>query len=122
MQLIGKSKIGKLVAEGIAYPQLYLPPEYSDVIRQVADVIETRHDGKRALLMVPSDSTGLKPSLKVLKLASEIEVNDRLSKLQSAFKTIKTALFDNECGALTKTKKRASLIGSAGFGPATCAV
>ncbi|MGZ4906632.1 MAG: hypothetical protein ACXV5T_07865 [Halobacteriota archaeon] len=79
MQLIGKSKIGKLSAKGIAYPQLRLPPEYSDVIGQVADVIETTHDGKRAFLIVPSDSTVLKPRAEVLKLECENEVNDQRS-------------------------------------------
>ncbi len=62
MQFVGKSKIGKLSAEGTPYPQLRLPREYSDIIGQVADVIETEHDGKRAFLIVPNSSMVLKPN------------------------------------------------------------
>ena len=52
MEFIGKSKIGKLSAKGIAYPQLRLPRECSDLIGQVVDVNEIEHDGKRAFLIV----------------------------------------------------------------------
>ncbi|MGZ4865189.1 MAG: hypothetical protein ACXV5H_11430 [Halobacteriota archaeon] len=59
MQHIGTSKIGKLSAKGIIYPQLRLPSEYSDVIGKIADIIETEHGGKRAFLVVPNNSTVL---------------------------------------------------------------
>jgi len=49
MHHLGISKIGKLSAKGITYPQLRLPPEHSDVIGQVADIIATEHNSKRAL-------------------------------------------------------------------------
>lgn len=44
MQYIGTSKIGKLLAKGIIYPQLRLPSEYFGLVGQVADVIETEHN------------------------------------------------------------------------------
>ena len=62
MQLIGKSKIGKLRAKGITYPQLRLPKSYSQAIGDMASIFETRHEGKQAFLIVtehsmPSDDT-----------------------------------------------------------------
>jgi len=96
MHHIGTSKIGKLSAKGITYPQLRLPPEYSDVIGQVADIVETEHKGKRAFLVVPNNSTVLKPSSEVLKLEGKNQENDHLSELKSAIETIKSALLLNE--------------------------
>ena len=84
MQFIGTSKIGTLSAKGIAYPQLGSSLEYSDVVGQLADIIETEHGGKRASLVAPIDSTALKPRTEVSKLETEEGANDQINKLQSA--------------------------------------
>jgi hypothetical protein len=60
MQYIGKSKIGKLSAKGIAYPQLRLPQKYSDTIGKIANLFETEHEGKRAFLIVTEQSVSKK--------------------------------------------------------------
>ncbi|MGZ4865362.1 MAG: hypothetical protein ACXVIL_11070, partial [Halobacteriota archaeon] len=105
MQHIGTSKIGKLSAKGITYPQLRLPPEYSDVIGQIADIIETEHRSKRAFLVVPNNSTVLKPSTGVLKTEGENQDNYYLSELKSAIATIQSALLPNEDASLHKKRK-----------------
>ncbi len=89
MRHIGRSKIGKLSAKGITYPQLRLPHQYSSTIGDVAGIFETEHEGKQAFLIVteqraPKSDTVLKPSAKVLKpcdtvahRANEILVEDQ---------------------------------------------
>ena len=72
MQHIGKSKIGKLSAKGNDYPQLRLPQQYANIVGEVADVFETKHEGKQAFLIVtehsvPKEDTVLKPTDEVLK-------------------------------------------------------
>jgi hypothetical protein len=42
MKFIGKSKIGKLSAKGIEYPQLRLPKSSSQAIGDIANIFETR--------------------------------------------------------------------------------
>jgi hypothetical protein len=44
---MGRSKIGKLSAKGISYPQLRLPQQYSEVIGERASVFETQHEGTK---------------------------------------------------------------------------
>jgi hypothetical protein len=65
MQLIGKSKIGKLSAKGNDYPQLRLPKRCSQAIGDIANIFETRYQGKQAFLIVTehgmsNDNTVLK--------------------------------------------------------------
>ena len=72
MQLIGKSKIGKLSANGIDYPQLRLPKRYFDSVGKTASIYETEHEGRQAFLIVTEHSmqkegTVLKPCEQVLK-------------------------------------------------------
>ena len=51
MQLIGKSKIGKLSAKGIDYPQLRLPKLHFDAVGKTACIYETdTKEGKRPSL------------------------------------------------------------------------
>jgi hypothetical protein len=69
---IGRSNIGKLSAKGNDYPQLRLPQQYVYPVGGVADVFETEHEGKQALIIVtehsvPKEDTVLKPSEEVLK-------------------------------------------------------
>jgi hypothetical protein len=52
MELLGKSKIGKLSAKGIEYPPLRLPRQGLNIIGNIAQIYETEHDGKRAFLAV----------------------------------------------------------------------
>ena len=77
MQLIGKSKIGRLRAKNIDYPQLRLPPFYSRTIGDVVSVFETEYEEKQAFLIVtrhsvPKEATVLKPSEGVLKLCASV--------------------------------------------------
>ena len=55
-QLMRKSKIGKLRAKNINYPQSRLPPPYSKIIGAVASVFETEHEEKQAFLIVTEHS------------------------------------------------------------------
>jgi hypothetical protein len=56
MKLIGRSKIGKLSAKGITYPQLRLPKSYSHAIGDIANIFETQFEGKQAFLIVTEHS------------------------------------------------------------------
>jgi hypothetical protein len=72
VKFIGKSKIGKLSAKGIEYPQLRLPKNYSQTIGNVAKILEMQYDGRRAFLIVTeqsvsSDNVVLKNDREVLK-------------------------------------------------------
>ncbi|MGZ4885732.1 MAG: hypothetical protein ACXVIS_09930 [Halobacteriota archaeon] len=104
MYHVGTSKIGKLSARGITYPQLRLPPDYSDIIGRIAAVIETEHNGKRAFLIVPSDSTVLKPSVEVLKLQDKNAYLQRLQDLESEIEELKSTLFSNSLEECSKIK------------------
>ncbi|HYC20777.1 MAG TPA: hypothetical protein VEF35_09250 [Candidatus Bathyarchaeia archaeon] len=87
MEFIGKSKIGKLSAKGIEYPQLRLPKTHSRVIGDVADIFETEYEDKQAFVIVTEqsplkDDTVLKSGA-VLKPKAEITTECRLSALES---------------------------------------
>jgi hypothetical protein len=113
MRYAGKSKIGKLSTKGINYPQLRLPSGYCDTIGQVADVIETEYEGRRAFLIVteqtaPNSDTVLKPSAKVLKPAIEPSAEFRLSALESQIADLKSILLNDNAqkdAQLSKEKK-----------------
>jgi hypothetical protein len=100
MHYIGKSKISPLYSKGrIIYPQIRLPQRYNDVIGGTAHIFETEHNGEQAFLIVMGkddkiepaaiemEQKVLKPSLKVLKPNPEIEVESRLSALESSIKS-----------------------------------
>jgi hypothetical protein len=77
MQLVGKSKIGKLSAKGNDYPQFRLPVQYANTVGEVADVFETEHEGKQAFLIVtehsvPKEDMVLKPSETPLKPCADL--------------------------------------------------
>ncbi len=105
MRFVGKAKIGKLSAKGITYPQLRLPPNYSDSIGQVADVIETEHDGKRAFLIVPNNNTVLKPIAEVLKLDSQDYYVQRLQELELEIKGLRSRIFAEDNSSDDEIKK-----------------
>jgi len=101
MQLIGKSKIGKLSAKGNDYPQLRLPPQYANTVGEVADVFETEHEGKQAFLIVtehsvPKEDTVLKPSEEVLKPRPHGNLDQCLSALESQIAELQSLLLVNE--------------------------
>jgi len=111
MEFVGKSKIGRLSAKGITYPQLRLPHQYSSTIGNVAGVFETEHEGKQAFLVVTErallkEDTVLKPSEEVLKPVEKTAAESRLSALESEISDLKSALFSNESDAFTKIKNR----------------
>jgi uncharacterized small protein (DUF1192 family) len=101
MQLIGKSKIGKLSAKGNDYPQLRLPKLYYDAVGKTARIYETEHEGRQAFLIVteqsvPKEDTVLKPSEEVLKQRPHESVDKRLSALESQIAELKALLLTNE--------------------------
>ena len=101
MQLIGKSKIGRLRAKNIDYPQLRLPPFYSRTIGDVVSVFETEYEEKQASLIVtehsvPKEDTGLKPSEEVLKQRPHESFDQRLSALESQIAELKSLLLTNK--------------------------
>jgi hypothetical protein len=76
MKHVGKSKIGRLSAKGITYPQLRLPQQCSYIMGRIVDVFATEYKGKQAFLVVPELSMPkgdmvLKPSEEVLKPVEE---------------------------------------------------
>ena len=100
MKHVGKSKIGRLSAKGITYPQLRLPQQCSDTIGKIADVFVTEYKGKQAFLVVPELSmpkgdTVLKPSEEVLKSQAETSIESRLSAIESQIEELKQLIFKN---------------------------
>ena len=111
MEFVGKSKIGRLSAKGITYPQLRLPHQYSSTIGNVAGVFETEHEGKQAFLIVTEravlkEDTVLKPSEEVLKPVEKTAAESRLSALESEISDLKSALFLNESFSPHKNENR----------------
>jgi hypothetical protein len=101
VQRVGKSKIGRLNAKNISYPQLRLPHQYFSTIGDIASVFETQHEGKQAFLIVtehavPNQDTVLKPSEKVLKTVAANAVEGLLSALESEISDLKSSIFKNE--------------------------
>ena len=101
MQLIGKSKIGKLSAKGNDYPQLRLPKLYFDAVGKTACIYETEHEGRQAFLIVtehsvPKEDTVLKPSEEVLKQRPLESLDQCLSALESQIAELKSLLLENE--------------------------
>ena len=57
MQYVGTTKIGRLSAKkDKIYAQIRLPPQLVGTIGQVADIFETKHNGRRAFLLVTNQS------------------------------------------------------------------
>jgi hypothetical protein len=98
MQLISKAKIGRLSAKGIVYPQLRLPREYSSIVGETADIFATEHEGKQAFLVVPEYSISkedmvLKPNEEVLKPINSLDIEARLSALESEIDKFRSMFF-----------------------------
>ena len=124
MQYVGTSKIGRLSAKkDKIYAQIRLPPQLTDTIGEVADIFETKHNGRRAFLLVTNQSmldnnTVLQHDEKVVKLYHENDVESRLSNLESSIDEIKKLLFQNNSifnpESIKNRKKRAP---ESGFEP-----
>jgi hypothetical protein len=110
VQHVGKSKIGRLRAKNIDYPQLRLPQQYSSTIGDVAGVFETAHEGKQALLIVTEHSVSnedivLKPSEEILKPRGATAAESRLSALESEISDLKSLLLLKESYSLHENRK-----------------
>jgi hypothetical protein len=111
MRFVGKSKIGRLSAKkGKIYPQIRLPPQLADTIGEIADVFETKRDGKRAFLIVTKQSVldrdmVLQPDEEVVKIYDEIDHDQRFNALESQISELRLLLLLNESASLHKNKK-----------------
>ena len=102
MQFIGKSKVTKLNAKAdIVYPLIRLPKTYAHEIGKTAEIFETRHRNKRALLVtfdalaeVGSEVIQLTP--KVIQPDCQKDLETRLCELESQIAELKSLLLKNE--------------------------
>ena len=117
MQRIGKSKVTKLNAKaGAVYPLIRLPKTCANEIGKVAEIFETQHDNRRALLVTFNDGAGpsevIQPDSKVIQLLPKViqpdglsNVESRLLELESEIRTLKSALLPKECSFEHKNQK-----------------
>ena len=108
MQYVGKSKVTKLNAKaGVVYPLIRLPKTCADEIGKVAEIFETQHDNRRALLVTFSDGEWpfevIQPESKVIQLLPKViqpdglnNVESRLLELESQIAELKSLLLENE--------------------------
>ena len=103
MQHIGKSKVTKLNAKaGVTYPFIRLPKTCANEIGKVAEIFETQHDNRRALLVTFNNRAG--PS-EVIQPDGLSNVESRLLELESEIRTLKSALLPKECSFEHKNQK-----------------
>ena len=119
MHHLGRSKVTKLSAKaGVVYPLIRLPKSYADQIGKVAEIFETQHDNRRALLVTFDDevkdaeSEIAQPDSKVIQLLPKViqpdglsNVESRLLELESEIRTLKSALLPKECSFEHKNQK-----------------
>jgi hypothetical protein len=108
MHHVGKSKVTKLNAKaGVVYPLIRLPKTCADEIGKVAEIFETQHDNRRALLLTFNDgderSEVMQPDSKVIQLLPKViqpdspnGVESRLSSLEFEISQLKSALLSKE--------------------------
>jgi mRNA degradation ribonuclease J1/J2 len=108
MQHVGKSKVTKLNAKaGVVYPLIRLPKTFADEIGKIAEIFETQHDNKRALLVTFNDMEGpfevIQQESKVIQLLPEViqpnglnNIESRLSALESQIAELKSLHLENE--------------------------
>jgi hypothetical protein len=98
MQLIGKSKVTKLKAKaGIAYPLIRLPKICAGEIGKTAEIFETRHDNKRALLvtfdgLAEAGSEVIQLTPKVIQPGCQKDLEVRLCELESKIAELQSIL------------------------------
>jgi len=104
---VGTSKITKLKAKaGIVYPLIRLPKTFADEIGNVAEIFETQHNNRRALLVTFNDgiwpSEVIQPNSKVIQLLPEViqphcrqDLKARLCELESQIAELKSLLQKN---------------------------
>jgi hypothetical protein len=108
MHHLGKSKVTKLNAKaGVVYPLIRLPKGYADQIGKVAEIFETQHYDRRALLVTFDDEAGpcevIQPDSKVIQLLPKViqpdglnNIESRLSALESQIAELQSLLLENE--------------------------
>ena len=120
MHHLGRSKVTKLSAKaGVVYPLIRLPKSYADQIGKVAEIFETQHDNRRALLVTFDDevkdaeSEIAQPDSKVIQLLPKViqpdspnGVESRLSSLEFEISELKSLIF--QCGSESDAENRKS--------------
>jgi len=118
MHHVGKSKVTKLNAKaGVVYPLIRLPKTCADEIGKVAEIFETQHDNRRALLVTFDDevkdaeSEIAQPDSKVIQLLPKViqpdspnGVESRLSSLEFEISELKSLIF--QCGSESDAENR----------------
>jgi len=118
MHHLGRSKVTKLSAKaGVVYPLIRLPKSYADQIGKVAEIFETQHDNRRALLVTFDDevkdaeSEIAQPDSKVIQLLPKViqpdspnGVESRLSSLEFEISELKSLIF--QCGSESDAENR----------------
>ena len=115
MHYVGTSKIGRLSAKkDKIYAQIRLPPQLTDTIGEIAKIFETKHNGKRAFLLVTNqsvldDNTVLQHDEKVVKLYTQNDTESRLSALESKIDKLIELNFQNNEPSDNKSPKNNGL-------------
>ena len=120
MQLVGKSKVTKLNAKaGIVYPIIRLPKIYADEIGKTAEIFETKHENKRALVVTFNDQT--EASSKVIQLTPKViqphchkDLESTLCELESKITDLTSLISENPSCLQNLSKKEAP---ESGFEP-----
>src|SRR5208337_4319249 len=98
MQHIGKSKVTKLNTKaGVVYPLIRLPKTCTDEFGKVAEIFETQHHNRRALLVTfnggAEPSEGMHDS-KVIQLLPEVIQPEGLSNAESRFLELESQIIE----------------------------
>ncbi len=105
MHHLGKSKVTKLSAKaGVVYPLIRLPKGYADQIGKVAEIFETQHHDRRALLVTFDDEAEDAES-EIAQPDSPNGVESRLSSLEFEISQLKQALLQKESSFEHKKRK-----------------
>ena len=102
MQFIGKSKVTKLNAKaGIVYPLIRLPRIYANKIGKTADIFETQHGNKRALVVTFGKLAETSPEVikltpKVMQPDCQKDLEARLCELESQIQKLQSLVLEDE--------------------------
>ena len=83
-----------------AYPVIRLPREFKAIVGRNAHVYQTQNDGKLVFVVTVDDKVG-----NFLAAAQNIDVENRLSSLESKTDTILKFMDANNCVSYPKSKK-----------------